>query len=1103
MDSVLVELAQAALESVQAGSKLAESRNLSTQDDKVQIQITIADAQTQAAIAAVQSLGGEISGRSNDGRLLQGWLPPQALPHLAEQKSVAYIRPPAQVIIPENPQSIDVTSQGAAVIQAPAWHAAGLRGSGVKVAIVDAGFTGYTSLLNSELPASVTVRNFVDKQNEWDVSGNSAHGTAAAEVLHDLAPQASLYLAKVNTPIDLEEAIGWLIAQDVDIISTSVGWYNVSPGDGSGIFVEPAQLARQHGIFWVTAAGDSRRRHWGGAFKDQNGNKLHDYDYFSGQLQEVNWFGYHAGDDADIYTLPVGTHIQGFLRWDDWTTVDQDYTLNLVRQRIFPNNDWVTVASSNNPQTGLADQAPTEYISHITQVEGKYGFTFYKNDGVRDVNIEFFQTNSFGYELDQYLPARSLYNLADVPAVFTTSALNVVAPYLQELYSAEGPTNGPGGAATGGVIKPDIASYANVSTVTYGAGGFNGTAAAAAHVAGAAALVKSAAPAYTPDQIQWYLQSQSVDLGAPGKDSLYGSGRLLLGSPAAFQTLPDIAGLPDQLVAQNSSVSQAVDLWAYASDAFTPDEQLVFSIDNTPNPAAGISIAGNRYLSIQPSPNWTGQTQVSVRVTTPYTLSDSDQLEVTVLAPPQISNLPNQVLPVNGSLSPAIDLWAYSMDAYYADAQLSFSLENVPDPHAGLSISENRYLHINPLTDWTGQIQVSVRVTSPIGLADTDAFNLHVLAPPVIADLPDQYVPTNVSLYQVIDLWAYTFDPYISDDQISFRIDNSPAVKAGVSISQNRYIDIQPAAGWRGQTQVVVRAETPYAQSDTAEFNVTVGRYKIWNGGFSRSWYEPTNWTPQGVPEIEHSVIIPYTTNQPQLSASTAVNDLIIEANAGLDLADFVLSVEGEVVNHGSLQQTRPVAAGETSRFLHLTNQAGDQDKYFGVDWVTAAQDPLLGFHQSEPIAVTVVVLGDQFCPMRFSGVRRCYTIQPSQLLSANLSFYFSENEANGLAPETLVTYRLDQDWNEEIASYTGGNNHLGYFLSAPDRSSFGTFSLDQSGNPTYACMLPLVMNDFIPLDSSRDPLEQLSPQPEVGETSGFVQLFMQAWLTIKEAILG
>ena len=101
----------------------------------------------------------------------------------------------------------------------------------------------------------------------------------------------------------------------------------------------------------------------------------------------------------------------------------------------------------------------------------------------------------------------------------------------QEYYSSEGPTNGPGGSATGGSIKPDIAGYANVSTASYGSKNFPGTSAATPHVAGAAALVMGLYLHYTVDQVQGYLEKWAMEQGDPGKDSKFGHGVLFLGPP--------------------------------------------------------------------------------------------------------------------------------------------------------------------------------------------------------------------------------------------------------------------------------------------------------------------------------------------------------------------------------------------------------------------------------------------------------------------------------------------------------------------------------------------------------------------------------------------
>jgi hypothetical protein len=96
-------------------------------------------------------------------------------------------------------------------------------------------------------------------------------------------------------------------------------------------------------------------------------------------------------------------------------------------------------------------------------------------------------------------------------------------------------------------VKPDLAGYANVSTWSYGTGRFNGTSAAAPHVAGAAALVRSGYSSYSGAQVRHYLESNAIDMGQSGKDNDHGHGRLRLGAPpqgsCSFSINPTSASL--------------------------------------------------------------------------------------------------------------------------------------------------------------------------------------------------------------------------------------------------------------------------------------------------------------------------------------------------------------------------------------------------------------------------------------------------------------------------------------------------------------------------------------------------------------------------------
>ena len=124
-----------------------------------------------------------------------------------------------------------------------------------------------------------------------------------------------------------------------------------------------------------------------------------------------------------------------------------------------------------------------------------------------------------------------------------------VTSHIQESYGSEGPRLAEGGglptrhnAPLTGPEKPDMASFANVDTESYGAGVFNGTSAATPHVAGMAALIKDYNPTYTADQIEQALISHasdaSNDLGTSGYDNQYGWGRArYIAGPAAVDLI--------------------------------------------------------------------------------------------------------------------------------------------------------------------------------------------------------------------------------------------------------------------------------------------------------------------------------------------------------------------------------------------------------------------------------------------------------------------------------------------------------------------------------------------------------------------------------------
>lgn len=499
--------------------RAAEAAGLRLEDGRVQVQIVANPADEAAVRAAVTTADGEITG-AYDG-LLQAWLPPGELPALAALPIIDYIRS-ADIALIEEAEATAALSEGVAAANANTWHDAGWRGQGVRVAIIDTGFNRYASKLGSDLPATVTVKSFVDGISDGEVGGMrdpNPHGTACAEIVHDMAPSARLYLLKISTDIDLNEAVEYAIDQRVDVISTSLTFLNVTPGDGTGRFAEMAQKARNAGILWTTAAGNYREAHWGGGFFDGDGDGFHEY----APGVEVNVFG---RGDGTAFLIPAGNVLSPSIRWEDWTEVNQDFRLLLLRHN---GTTYEIVSSANNPQTGLRGQRPTERISYLTTGPAAvYGIAIQRVNSNHNVHLDLLTPSR---ELDRRVTMTSLGNLADVPAVLTVAAVDADAPFPQEVYSSEGPTNGPGGAGSGGFLKPNLAAFANVSTASYGLRVFNGTSAATPHVAGAAALLLIAYPTALPGEVQDYLQTRAVNQGVSGPDPQFGFGRLRLDTP--------------------------------------------------------------------------------------------------------------------------------------------------------------------------------------------------------------------------------------------------------------------------------------------------------------------------------------------------------------------------------------------------------------------------------------------------------------------------------------------------------------------------------------------------------------------------------------------
>ena len=471
--------------------------------------------------SSLAALGGRVLAQSKS--LMRVSVPASSLIAVSELPGVRFVRRPYR------PHSQQVTlSEGVSRIGALANHSAGVKGQGVKVAIVDGGFKGADQLGGQDMPRFWRY----DETGEGMFTGEDVHGTACAEIVHDVAPEAELYLYKIGDLADFENAKDRAIRDGIDVISHSGGFSANGFGDGRGLACDIVNDAANNGILWVNSAGNFAKSHYKGVWSDSDSNGWHNF----GSKDEVLSFEAEEGDEISVS-----------LTWNDWPITYQNYDLYLY----FTNSsgDLERVAESTDIQNSSGG-IPSESVEYTAQESGSYGIA------VRSLYAQPRRLKIYSPDQDfiEYSVAENSIGIpADARGSMSVGAIFHRADYWNagriEDYSSRGPT-------TDGRIKPELVAPTGVSTVSHAPYIFGGTSFAAPHVAGAAALIKSANPSYSRRQLWNALVAATVDIGPRGRDNDSGYGKLVLPiMQVSANTSPRISSVSPQTVRTNTVVT--------------------------------------------------------------------------------------------------------------------------------------------------------------------------------------------------------------------------------------------------------------------------------------------------------------------------------------------------------------------------------------------------------------------------------------------------------------------------------------------------------------------------------------------------------------------
>ena len=256
------------------------------------------------------------------------------------------------------------------LLRVDVWNQREYDGEGVKVGVIDVGFSELSTLQGSELPYNINFQCY-SGSNYSNISFSHCetitdHGTAVSEIIMDIAPKAELYISNPSTRGRFKHAVEWMVAQEVDVINFSAGFSWDGPGDGTSPFSNSPLVtvgyATANDVLWVSAAGNENGNTWTGEFG-------------SGEVANFHYF-----DDAYNYN-PVyvarnkNETIQ--MRWkDSWASPATDLNLYLYD----PTLSWF-VGSSGDLQTGLEYQDPLETISYQALYSGDYNVVVHHVSG--------------------------------------------------------------------------------------------------------------------------------------------------------------------------------------------------------------------------------------------------------------------------------------------------------------------------------------------------------------------------------------------------------------------------------------------------------------------------------------------------------------------------------------------------------------------------------------------------------------------------------------------------------------------------------------------------------------------------------------------------
>jgi hypothetical protein len=423
-----------------------------------------------------------------------------------------------------------------------------VNGSGIRVGVLSDSFNDLGGAAADEADGALPPAADIDVIKDL-ASGGTDEGRAMMQIIHEIAPGASLaFYTAFNSEQDFANGILALAAAGCKVIVDDVSYFD-EPFFQNGVVAQAIQTVEAEGVTYVTAAGNDASNGYQAAWTPTSGT-------YQGQvLNDAESFGGRLVQTVSINTEGNGDAFPLLLEWNQAYGTVSSSTADLEMLVFNSNGQLVGTAtntSSGEPTNPWLEYDFTQSGTYYIAIENLHPNTdpglikeVAEGDGVPFTISGANAGTVYGHAMTSGAITAGAVSAANTPAFGFSEPVS-------ESFSSSGAgtellfaNNGTALSSPDSLDPVVVSGIDDIHTTVSDLSDFYGTSAAAASLAGVAALILSAYPSLAPAQVAQILEASAL----PMANSAVSGAGLVQVDPAVADALAALANHVDAIYA--------------------------------------------------------------------------------------------------------------------------------------------------------------------------------------------------------------------------------------------------------------------------------------------------------------------------------------------------------------------------------------------------------------------------------------------------------------------------------------------------------------------------------------------------------------------------